>query len=176
MKSGAALLVTVATPIPVPRQPRKLCQSKNSPGEQVCQGSTAHVPTGATLADSAGWKPSGIPSAAVAELKYLVENGPRHCARIAGHLKEGPHANDHNQGTDDVEDCEALSPHHREPSRHRALCHRTWDQGSRTAVWLGSEDGPRLATPLAGGWPRGPRPPLFTHPSMPDSEIDRGIN
>ena len=37
-------------------------------------------------------------------LKYLVEHGPLYCARVAGHLKEGPHVDDHKQRTDDTED------------------------------------------------------------------------
>jgi hypothetical protein len=45
-------------------------------------------------------------------VKYLVENGPLHCARVAGHLKEGAHADDHNQGTDNAENRQTLSPHH----------------------------------------------------------------
>lgn len=33
-------------------------------------------------------------------MKYLVENGSLHCARVEGHLKEGPHGDNQNQGTD----------------------------------------------------------------------------
>jgi hypothetical protein len=60
-------------------------------------------------------------------VKYLVENGPLHCARVAGHLKEGPPADHYDQRTDDTEDRQTLSPHHQEPSRHRALRNGTWD-------------------------------------------------
>jgi hypothetical protein len=67
-------------------------------------------------------------------VKYLVENRPLHCARVAGHLQEGPHADDHDQGTDHAEDRETLSSPRHEPSRHCALHHRTWDQGSGSAV------------------------------------------
>ena len=52
----------------------------------------------------------------VPTLKYLVEHGPLYCARVAGYLKEGPHADDHKQRTDDTEDREAPSPHGQEPS------------------------------------------------------------
>src|SRR5574339_1238151 len=89
-------------------------------------------------------------------MKYLVENGPLHCVRVAGHLKEGPHADNHDQGVDDTEDRETLSPHRQEPSRHHALCNGPWDQRSGSAVWPGSEDGPRVASPLAARRPRGP--------------------
>jgi hypothetical protein len=54
---------------------------------------------------------AGRPPKLTTSVKYLVETGPLPRARVADHLKEGPYANDHKQGTDDAEDRHTLSPH-----------------------------------------------------------------
>ena len=55
----------------------------------------------------------------VPTLKY-VEHESLYGARVAGHLKEGSHADDHKQRTDDTEDREASLPHGQELSGIRA--------------------------------------------------------
>jgi hypothetical protein len=100
-------------------------------------------------------------------VKYLVENGPLYCARVAGHLKEGPDADQHNQGIDDTEDRQPVPPHHQKSFRHRELRHRTWHQRGRPAVWPRPEDSPCLVSPLAGRWARRSRAALSPDPSTP---------
>ena len=57
---------------------------RKKPKRQVCQGSTAHVPPGATLADAAGWNPSGIPSATVFDRDASVSSSFPSPPRLAG--------------------------------------------------------------------------------------------
>jgi len=52
--------------------------------EQVCYGSTAPVPTGATLAEAAGRNPSEIPSATVFDRGASVSSSFPSPPRLAG--------------------------------------------------------------------------------------------
>jgi transposase-like protein len=57
--------------------------------------------------------------------------GPPHCARVAGHLKEGPHADDHDQGTDHAEIAKRY--HHTIESRFAIVQYAT-DHGMKGAA------------------------------------------
>jgi hypothetical protein len=50
--------------------------------------------------------------------------------------------------------------YHHTVKSHLAIVHYAMDHGIKGAVWPGSEDGPRVASPLKGRRPREPSPAL----------------
>lgn len=83
-------------------------------------------------------------------LKYLVESGPPAWATVTRHNKGGSNARDHDEGTKHLAHCDTTSPHHQESVSDMTLYRGVWLQRRGSAIWIGPEDGPDLASPMGG--------------------------